>query len=383
MGRLSGGRRSAPWGASSDPTTRQVSSLTDFAEGLIKACTAVGSHCIVAWLQAWVKGDPVAFNASMLLKGLRVRRILEPMDGVYVRPLARSSAQLPADLPGSQADSLQEFLDRSVLSVASLAAPGLFHPSDLRDTAAANVSHVAPIDVDAVCHALALEYDTCVVQGWQWNHYPELPGLPEIRRTVCHDPGLSVSSSSEPFRNAGWQWTACGVAFTGDSDPIPEIDETRLRANVTALQCTDEHVRIAVERWMKSKARGYLHDEHIEMRIALEALYLTGAGGERDRGELRFRVALRGGWHLGDNPERRREIFAALQKAYDTGSIVVHTGRSGKRSRGTSKQEFRNISYPVDREAKELCRQGLLKRLAQRKEPDWNNMILGFPADSV
>ena len=359
--------------------TRQVSLLTDFAEGLIKATTVVGINRTIALLNGWKTGEPVRFHASMLLKGVRVKRILEPMDGVYIRPLARSSDQLPADLPGSKANLLMDFLDRSVLSVASLARPGLCHPSDLHDTATANVSHVTTLDLDAVCQALALESDTCVVQGWQWNHYPELEGLPEIQRTVFHDPGLSVSSTSEPYRYTGSRWSKRGIALTGEAGTIPEIDQERLRANVASLQCADDHVRVAVERWMKSKAGAFPHDAHIDMRIALETLYLTDTGDERDRGELRFRVALRGAWHLGDGPKRRREIFATLRKAYDRGSIVVHTGRSERRSKRKSKEKSGNQSSPLDRKALKLCRQGILKRLAQKKEPDWNNLVLGGP----
>ncbi len=361
--------------------TRQVSSVTNFAEGLIKATSVVGVDAVVSLLDEWNKEEPVRFHASMLLKGLRVNRILEPMQGVYIRPLPRSSDRLPADLPGSKPASLGDFLDRTVLSIASLAQSGLFHPRALDDGATARVSHVTTTDIDAICQALALEYDTCVVQGWQWNHYPELPGLPEIRRTVFHDPRLSVSATSEQHRSSGWTWSARGVAFTGEAEPLPEIDEHRLRANVTAIQHADDHVRIAVERWMKSKGSGYPHDAHIDMRIALEALYLTGAGDERDRGELRFRVALRGAWHLGDTPERRHEIFVALRRAYDSGSKVVHTGRSEKRPKGISKQDFRRVSYPIDSEASELCRQGILRRLAKKQEPDWSKLILGFPED--
>ena len=363
--------------------TRQVSSLSDFTEGLIKATTVVGISGILALLNEWKKGEPVRFDASMLLKGLRVSQRLDPTEGLQIRPLARSSDELPADLPGSKADSLEEFLDRSVLSVAALAKPGLFHPRDIDDPAIADVSHVATIDVDAVCQVLALEYDTCVVQGWQWNHYPEFGGLPEIRRTVFHDPGLRVSSSSEPYRSTGMRWSPGGIALTGEAGAIPPIDEERLRANVEALQCADDHVRVAVERWMKSKAGGYAHDAHIDTRIALETLYLTDTGDERDRGELRFRVALRGAWHSGDDPECRREIFATLRKAYDRGSIVVHTGRSERKSKRKSRKKSGSKPSPLDREASKLCRLGTLKRLAQGKEPDWNSLILGFPEDPV
>ena len=364
--------------------TRQVSSLTDFAEGLIKATTVVGVKTVVVLLDEWKNGEPVRFHASMLLKGVQVKRILEPMGGVYVKPLALSSDQLPADLPGFKTSSLGDYLGRSVLSVASLASSGLFHPRDLHHTATARVSHVTTIDISAVCQALALEYDTCVVQGWQWNHYPELPGFPIIQRTVFQDSGLSISPSSERHRPAGMSWSETGVALTGEAEPILEIDEQRLRANAAALQDADDHVRIAVERWMKSRGSGYPHDAHVDMRIALEALYLTNSGSERDRGELRFRVALRAAWHLGDSPERRREIFSTLRNAYDTGSKVVHTGKFvGKRPKGVSKQSFRHVSYPIDHEASELCRQGILKRLAKKKEPDWSKLVLGFPRHTV
>lgn len=46
------------------------------------------------------------------------------------------------------------------------------------------------------------------------------------------------------------------------------------------------------------------------MRIALEALFLTDTDNDTIRGQLRFRLAPRGAWNLGEDPANRRENFS-------------------------------------------------------------------------
>ena len=54
-------------------------------------------------------------------------------------------------------------------------------------------------------------------------------------------------------------------------------------------------------------------DRYIDLRIALEALYLEDFPDERTTQEMRFRLALFGAWHLGDNFKERQVL---TQKAW-------------------------------------------------------------------
>ena len=55
-------------------------------------------------------------------------------------------------------------------------------------------------------------------------------------------------------------------------------------------------------RSKRSEAR--LEDGYIDLRIALEALYLKDFDDERSQ-EMRFRLPLFGAWHLAENLEKR------------------------------------------------------------------------------
>ena len=98
------------------------------------------------------------------------------------------------------------------------------------------------------------------------------------------------------------------------------------------------------------------------MRIALEALYL-----ERLEGEMGFRLATHGAWHLGESVAERREYGAVLRKAYHTSSKAVHSGELNDTA------EARDLLA----RAQNLCRSGILRRLGEKQEPKWDDIILG------
>ncbi len=68
-----------------------------------------------------------------------------------------------------------------------------------------------------------------------------------------------------------------------------------------------------------------LANRSIDLGIALEALLLHDMDKE-DRGELRFRLSLRGAWLIGNNEAERANIRTTLMKVYDLRSRAVRTG---------------------------------------------------------
>ena len=124
-------------------------------------------------------------------------------------------------------------------------------------------------------------------------------------------------------------------------------------------------LRIAMARWWRSKMPPRSIDRAIDIRIALESLFL----GEGINAELSFRLALNGAWYLGANADQRVEYFETLKRAYEFSSRAVHTGRINKKGRGQVKMTIEA--------AQDICRRAIMKRLDEGKAPDWRKLVLG------
>lgn len=96
--------------------------------------------------------------------------------------------------------------------------------------------------------------------------------------------------------------------------------------------------------------------------MALEALYLNDVSGE-----LKFRLATRGAWHLGRNLDERREYYDTLRRVYDLTSKAVHAGDIGLDAK----------THRLLEAGQDMCRMGILLSLEETKQPHWTEMILG------
>ncbi len=65
-------------------------------------------------------------------------------------------------------------------------------------------------------------------------------------------------------------------------------------------------------------------DRIVDLMIAAESLFLSDSGGEKDRGEIRFRLALRSAYFVESPAYTRRQIFNHMKAAYDLRSAIVH-----------------------------------------------------------
>ena len=123
-------------------------------------------------------------------------------------------------------------------------------------------------------------------------------------------------------------------------------------------------LRSAIFRWIRSRSWDFSVDQFIELRIALEALYLE----KGSQGESRFKVSNHGAWYLGENYVQRIEHQRDLMSAYDKASVAIHAGNIQK-----SRENYRILNKGQD-----LVRLGILKRLDQGGlAPVWREYILG------
>ena len=108
-------------------------------------------------------------------------------------------------------------------------------------------------------------------------------------------------------------------------------------------------------------------DRYIDLRIALEALYLEDFPDERTTQEMRFRLALFGAWHLGDNFKERQSIRKKLRDSYAMASAAVHGGPIAYDAK----------SRELLSDGQGLCRKGIQKVLRQGLPENWGDLILG------
>jgi hypothetical protein len=106
-----------------------------------------------------------------------------------------------------------------------------------------------------------------------------------------------------------------------------------------------------------------LADASIDLGIALEALLLH----KTDRGELKFRLSLRGAWLGGNDPTERADIQSVLGAVYDLRSDAVHTGRVDQ-----TEKNLATIERGVP-----LCQRLIRRVIEEGGEVDWKALVLG------
>ena len=199
-----------------------------------------------------------------------------------------------------------------------------------------------------LCHALSLIHDTFVNWRILWSTCEDWRAFGDNQREVMWHTGSDRSPATATL--SSYSFSEAYRLFR------KRLDSKRVG------------VDIAIDRWVESKREVGLSDQFIDLRIALESLYLSESGSE-----LSFRLATHGAWHLGTKFEERQVHYKTLRDAYSTASTAVHTG--------SIEHTERNLQLLAD--AQGLCRQGILKRLDESKDPDWNALILGKELDAA
>jgi hypothetical protein len=165
---------------------------------------------------------------------------------------------------------------------------------------------------------------------------------------------------------SGWNFNPQG--FRGQD---VEVDVKAAEELATAYFRIDQQRRskmlhIPLDRLDKAAHDYDFTDRSIDLGIALEALLLHDLD-KQDRGELRFRLSLRGAW-LGAKDERERaEIQRALRKMYDLRSRAVHSGMVEQSQENTETIKQGTV----------LCMQLIRKIMDADCRIDWDTLVLG------
>ena len=336
------------------------SELHIFARALVQAAAVMGIESVTSAMEAWCQGEPIEFQMATVLSNLFLNANVSPKPDINLVPLGLSTAELPR-LPKVQGDKVSDYLGLTLVKLELSTSGALFRPGSVDDEERVRPRSAQGVTLELVRDALSLMTNRHVTISRKWLEYPSAWGF------YLSGPGATVGTD-RPRRRPWKSMTSSteGTVLTPDDEvaPVP-VDAREIDLTITALRNANTKLQIAVDRWHRSMSDdAQLEDRYIDLRIALEAIYLKDFANEYS-GEMRFRLALFGAWHLGTDFEERRSIRKALRDAYDTASKAVHEGKLPSAAQ---------LDLAM---AQDLCRRGILKHLREGPPADWGEMILG------
>ena len=348
-----------------------TSPVESFARALVKGAAVLGPGAIGSQLDRWLhKGEPIRYRQAAILNGIAVRDQLVPTAGINIEPLPFTLDEIPIHFPRSHTSANEKYLGRAVVYIDYVASPALFNPTMVNPGPPVIVKRVSDVSFETVCQALSLACNHYVNTGFYWGYYDVVPGLSRANSgtTIAYGtqrfgpwPAFSGVLTSERFEEVNMLTTAYGHSGL-------ELSETKLGDTIESIRNLNSDSSLtALSRWIKSKDDSQdVKDSLIDLRIALESLYLKDFQNDRYRGEMRFRLALYGAWHLGEDFVDRKIIRKKLLDAYDEASSIVH----GSSVDDTVKRRRLLI------EGQDLCRRGIQK-LLEEDPSNLADLILG------
>ena len=325
-------------------------SVEDFALKLVRVAATLGARPTARLVAEWANGRPLSHRLKTLLSVAPEGRLTLD-DGVSVRPRPKERS-MPQDEVVAGAVRVYgyfDFLRGSFMTIDCETNPVFYPPAMGRSSVTAVRASWAQPEMpdqflDTFCDSLSLACNGCVRHGPYWYDFGPI----------------------EEFGGGSFGWTYSLGPRLHAGPPLSQRhlelarDIHRQRFHAAGK---GKSLDTAISRWIKSKhPHAELVDRFIDLRIALEALYLQDGGME-----LKYRLTTRAAWHLGRDIDERTSYLATVQKAYDSASRAVHANEIA------DDPPTRTLLS----NAQDVCRDGILKRLDESSPPDWSRLVLG------
>ncbi len=145
----------------------------------------------------------------------------------------------------------------------------------------------------------------------------------------------------------------------------------------------DQSLYLAARRLTFAEDRTRDDDRLMDLMIAAEALYLNDTGSPQDKGELKFRLALRAAsWA---DPSKvsmtKKDVYRLIRNAYNIRSIIAHGGVPDPKDLKHKSQVLSQLEF--NKMVEIVVRQGILKAITRALKtknrlfvPDWEEKIL-------
>lgn len=343
--------------------------IDEILQNLLVRSIVDGSIAATEAFAECVSASSFSYSHFVLLTSLTLDAPVDVFDKVRLIPLPAYPSGLPPFMPTviRYGGYEEVVLSKVVLCIEKTVAPVFHRPTGespaghFSTTLASN--DVSDFDPSAFCQALSLASRCSIRSTMQWNtlldyEVYDLRSEPGIGTTGWGSSSPHLGLLRSPFITKG-TLTESGLQ-----------DAREFYRRIVGLdQKTSEHLRVPIERWMRSMEQWETVDKMIDLGIALESLYLPD-----NRDELRFRFALRAAWHLGDDRADRERLYEIFKEIYNLRSKAVHEGRLP--GTVTVRGQTKGTSDFI-KEGHELCREAICKVIRAGELPNWDSIVLG------
>jgi hypothetical protein len=139
-------------------------------------------------------------------------------------------------------------------------------------------------------------------------------------------------------------------------------------------------IEVAIRRFGYAGERNRPDDRLVDLIIAAESLFLSDTAEAGERGELRFRLALRFAYYVDSLPLSRPVHFRHM-RAYDARSALVHGGEPDPKILSLPGQGRFSLETFVE-SVNQSLRLALIKAVStpqygNKQLVDWDSLILG------
>jgi len=205
---------------------------------------------------------------------------------------------------------------------------------------------------------------------------PDYVAIPFIEYHLLEWHPMPMGGSQAPLYPPHWRIFGSRYVIQGSDVPeIASLYQTLGAKRKKAHRFIDR----AIHRLERSVDEIEPGERLVDLVIALESLLLHDTGKPEDRGELGFRLALRGAYFLADGSEQRRKLYEQLREAYRLRSKIVH---------GSMPTDISILSETIDLvpRVENYVREATKRLLLLATQPDapkelvrWNDLVVGFP----
>lgn len=188
-----------------------------------------------------------------------------------------------------------------------------------------------------------------------------------------------ASWTDSPWVSSGTSYRALGEWPYGGKYELSETEISAFLEIWRLLEQSAGRFNFPIHRFNLAFDRGLPADRIVDLVIASESLLLSDLDA-RDRGELRFRFALRAAKFIKHPVYGERDLYRVMRRAYDARSSIVHGG--SPKATNLPNDESANLAVFLDA-VEELVRLALRKALKMeecgrrlRTAEYWDELLL-------
>ena len=333
-----------------------IQSVRNFAWKLISASILVGTEKIANLICDWKDGIPIQYNLNAKLQNASIGDKLIVEDAIEISNGTEKSLDQEVFLHNIEmyVDYVSPYHEYPTLTIKKTLSPALFQPTkDLEFKIKCVSKNFDEINMESLCDALSLTHNNYIQPLLVWKESEALRPLRDFNLFPDYDVYSEISTKKmskivqKSFKEAS------------------NLFISRRENNRKSKKNTHN---IAISRWIESMRSLTFADKCINLRIALEALFIKGT----ENTEINFRLAIYCSWFLGKNYEARKEIFNKIREFYGLSSGIIH----GEKADEDKKAKYANNNGELFEFALWICQRGIVERLSSQSKPEWNDIVL-------